>query len=117
MSTHNEGIIVSGGSFQSESTAVGRGATVYSGGSGEALADLRGQIEQLQNELAKIANTLPAGEDALTAAAAAADELAQAQPRKVVLGSLLNTVLGAVAGVSGLVTQVEGIAHAVQTIL
>jgi hypothetical protein len=117
MSTHNEGIIVSGGSFQSGSTAVGRGATVYNSPNGEALADLRDQIAQLQNELARIANTLPAGDEARTAAAAAADELAQPQPRKVVLGSLLNTVLGAVAGVSGLVTQVEGIAHAVQTIL
>lgn len=117
--TRNEGIVVSGGTFNATNVAAGRNAQVnqMTAGQSDALAEAQKQIALLLQSLEQHASQIPNHEEVTQAAKSMKDELGREKPSGLTLKSLLNGIADSVKSVSGVAVAVEGLKAAVTALL
>jgi hypothetical protein len=115
----NEGIVVSGGTFNATNVATGRGAQINQAGAGQsdALNQAQNQITLLLQALEKHANQIPNHEEVTQAAQSMKEELTREKPSGLTLKSLLNGIADSVKSVSGVAVAVEGLKAAITVLL
>jgi hypothetical protein len=115
--SHNEGIVMQGGSLQAGNLGVGRGATVHGAGSAGADPAVHAALERFRDELARHVHTLDNAAEVQTAAAALEAEIANDDGNPVTIRGLLAGITGAVKTVTPLVTAAGALQAAVLAVL
>jgi hypothetical protein len=115
----NEGIAVSGGTFNATNVAAGRNAQVNQMGAvqSDALNQAQNQITLLLQALEKHANQIPNHEEVTQAAQSMKEELNRQKPNGLTLKSLMNGIADSVKSVSGVAIAVEGLKAAITVLL
>jgi hypothetical protein len=117
MSTHNEGVIISGhANVKGEVLAMGSGASAQKivNRAGEALPskdvqELRSRIDDLKAVVSAHQGSLENREDVESSVKSVADELEKEKPNKLTVTSLLTGIASAVKSVTGIATAAEAL--------
>ena len=118
--TTNEGIQISGGSFQANSVAVGRNAhainNLLESGSPGTVSELAAQVGALVEELRKHKDEL-SDIEVISYAEAAEEELKKPNPDKDSVKNCLRRVVTGITSATSLVNAVNGLIAAAATLL
>jgi hypothetical protein len=114
--SRNEGVIISGNANITRRTiAMGKNAratenTTAAGRPDEkVIAELRHRLAELQQAIQANAAQVPNHAEVMSAAKTVENELAQPQPNKLTIKTMLGGVLNVVQSVSGIATAAEGL--------
>jgi hypothetical protein len=120
----NKGLIVQGGTVTTDVMAIGDGArAIKNVTAADQALDNKGWVELRQrlDELVAAVNThapaLPDGRDVVTATEGIAGQLAEPQPNKFVLTTLLDGLASKVQSVTTLAVALEGLRAAIGVVL
>jgi hypothetical protein len=114
----NKGIILHGGTINSGTIAVGRGARALQRVDAAALTpmdqrEVETRLRELTDLLVAHAGELERPDDVLAAAKTVAEELTGPQPNHVTLTGVLEGIVGAAAGVRGIAAAVAALRTAI----
>ena len=117
--TRNEGIVVSGGTFNATNAVAGRNAQINQMGAAQsdALKEAQNQITLLLQSLEKHGDQIPNHEEVTQAAQSMKEELNREKPNRLTLKSLLNGIADSVKSASGVAIAIEGLKAAITALL
>ena len=113
-SEHNEGIIVTGGSFQATSVAVGRNAQSIVGSAADTLTargegDLAAKLEELLRAVQEHAGELDDPDEAVKLTGRVAEELGRKSPDVPTVRGFLDRLAGLAGPAATIATAVAGV--------
>jgi hypothetical protein len=114
----NEGVVVSGGSFQADTMAVGRKASVTVGVPAAGVdPELFRRLEEFLELMDRYAAALPDAPSVRSTTEVLQQEIAKAKPNRITIRGLLAGLTDAVSSVAPLLTAVEAIKTTLATLL
>jgi len=119
----NQGIQVSGGSFNADNVAAGPRAQAHKTSYGDTWSELE-KRQEIQKKLAELekaldahASSLQNAEEIRSSTTVIADELRKKQPNKLTVSAILNGIADSVKSITGIALAVEALKNAVTTLI
>jgi hypothetical protein len=116
--SRNEGVVVTGGSFNATNAAVGRGAQVHQTvGTDPQARDVQLKLDALLELLSQHRDQVPNSDEVTEATKSVKEELAKDKPNRLTLKSLLSGITDSVKSVGALAMAAEALKTAVVALI
>jgi hypothetical protein len=115
----NDGIYITGGTFNAQTMAVGRGARAYTVATelrARGQDDIARRLEELVQQLEAHADEVPDIADVRGATRTVTEELAKERPSRTTVTGVLSGIADSVRSITGLATAADALLKAVQAV-